>query len=433
MKYEKYETKPLDCWQKSKELRAQYWREVTEAKEKGKLLGAGFANLSTCLPGIFDNCEFIDLGSYSAVIAASEPDLAKKCFNSVAGRGYSADICHAVQIILGSMFLDRSHLGSFFKPDFYLQVNFCESQGKGAQVLAEYLGIPYFCIDLPIVPPESRKDSHLNYLVSQLEEAIEWLEKVTGKKCDDTKLIEGVNNEIEAATLWSRTYDLNKSIPAPVSAMTLSSLCLPLTMKKHSSQTVKLYRMMYDEVKDRVKNHIAALATERCRLLHEGIAPWPFTAIVKYPEDYGALFVCIAGDFILGRFCRQADGSLTVAKTPQEQGITINSRETALRCLAEEWLDNAIISGLRLTNRAEEVVRRALDWHIGGVAFHCDHGCQLFPAGMPEARLALKGKNIPSIVYEASSANPQDIDQLGIISQFETFLETLGLTPIATH
>ena len=432
MMYNKYETKPLDCWQKSKELVAQYRQNIAEARGKGKLLGAGFVNFTTCLPGIFDNCEFMDFSDLFGNIAISRPDLANKCFDTVASRGYSVDICHGIQIILGSMFLDRSHLGTFIKPDFYLQVNFCENQGKGAKILTEYLGIPYFLIDIPIIPPEERKDTHLDYLVSQLEELVGWLEKITGTRCDDDKLIEGVSNELEAATLWAKICDLNKSVPAPLSAMMLDSLSIPLTMGKHRSETVKLYQMLYDEVQDRVRNHIAALATERCRLLHEGAIPFPFTGFFKYPQKYGALFVCVPLQLAFGRFRRQADNSLTVAKTPREMGITINNREMALRYLAEEWLDNIAISGLRITNKAEELVRRSLDWHVDGVVFHNDHGCQPFPAGIPESKLALANRHIPSMVYEASGANPNYVDTRDMIYKLETFLEILGVTPIAT-
>ena len=39
--YRRWKTKPLDCWQKGKELRLNYYRDVATARERGKLLVSG--------------------------------------------------------------------------------------------------------------------------------------------------------------------------------------------------------------------------------------------------------------------------------------------------------------------------------------------------------------------------------------------------------
>lgn len=428
--YIKYKTKPIDCWQKGKELSSAYQRDPSTIKEQGKVLGMGLANFANSLPAAFEDSEFVDIATYLPMFA-TKTDLAAQRFEAVGARGFSINICHAVQLIWGSMFLNSFPFGDS-PPDYWLQFHYCESLGKGAQLVGEHYGIPYFCVDIPIVRREEKREFHLDYLVSQLHDAIEWIEKVTGKKCNDEKLIEGVNNEFQAAALLAKISELNKNIPAPLDTIALNSLCGPLINWKHKREAVEFLHTLYDEVQDRVRNQIAALATERCRLFHEGSPPLAFIRdFSRYVQRYGALFIGSTADFSLsGGFERKASGSWQAIKTLEERGIKLNSRDDALRAIAQYWLDHTIVYSCRVAENAEDVVQRAEDWRVDGVVFHCDCGCQVLPSGMLEAKSALKEKDILSVVYEGSAFNPKDVVKSEIINLLDTFLEALGLNQL---
>lgn len=427
--YRKYDTKPINCWQKGKELGLSYQRDPSAVKEQGKILGMGIANISNSLPAAFEDCEFIDYGIYAPTLS-TETDLVTQYFDAVRARGFSANICHFTQLVWGAMFL---HLFPFkdSAPDFWLQFHCCESQGKGAQLGGEHAGIPFFCIDIPITKRYEKKEFHLNYLTSQLHDAIEWIEKVTGKKCNDEKLIEGIHNEFRAASLSAKILELNKTTPAPLSSLTLNALCGPLVLYwKHKSETVEFLQTLYDEAQDRVQNHVAALATERCRLFHEGLPPFAFMRhLFRYVESYGALFIGSSSEFSSsGGFQREEGGSWRAIKTLEECGTRLKNRDEALRATAQYILDHTIVSNCRVSENAEDVVQRAEDWSIDGVVFHRDCGCQLYPTSMPEAKLALREKDILSMVYEGSIVNPKDVVELDIINLLDTFLQALGLS-----
>ncbi|HJX69467.1 MAG TPA: 2-hydroxyacyl-CoA dehydratase family protein, partial [Dehalococcoidia bacterium] len=69
-------------------------------------------------------------------------------------------------------------------------------------------------------------------------------------------------------------------------------------------------------------------------------------------------------------------------------------------------MDYPLVFSCRVSENAEDAVHRAEDGRVDGVVFHCDRGCQALSAGIPEAKLALKEKDILCVVYEGSVFNP---------------------------
>lgn len=428
--YQKYQTKPLECWQLSKELRAKFFQEIWTAKENGKTLALGLGLFSNALPASLPDTVFGEMATYFTNIA-NNPEQAIQCAETVSARGYPADICHAAQLVWGSMFMDQGPFGPFLRPDFCLQLHFCETQGKSSQLMSEHFGIPHFCIDSPLIPLGRDKEHFKRNVVAQMQEAIEWMEKVTGKTFDDEAFVKGVRNEWKVSVLWAKICELNKNIPAPLDIRMLSSLSAPIFLNRSSDETARYLQILHDEVQDRVNNKIAALGTERCRLIHEGVPPFHFLKLFRVPEKYGAVFIGSSLDFgACGAFERREDGSWAIAKTPEELGMAMRSRGDALNALAHYLVNDAFTRSLLVVGKTEEQLKRVEDWHIDGVIFHCDRGCQALPAGMPEARMALKERGVPSMVYEASHGDPRELSESQVVERLESFMETLGLDPL---
>ena len=68
--------------------------------------------------------------------------------------------------------------------------------------------IPHFCIDVAVGPYGEINQNKLNYLVGQMHDGIDWLEKATGRKYDDQKLIDAVYNECRSTALWAEIEPL---------------------------------------------------------------------------------------------------------------------------------------------------------------------------------------------------------------------------------
>lgn len=425
----KYETRPLDCWAKGKELLVQAFQNAWTTPGKNKRLGVSIGpGMGSFING-FPDCELIDLSYLFAAETATDSAQSIRFSDAAGARGYLGDICYPNLHLWGSMFLNEG----FFRteqPDFCFQMHVCESQGKGAQVLCEHLGTPYFCLDIPLVTPPSRRPFHDAYLSHQLEDAIVWLERTLGTRFDDEQFLAGVKNEWECRVLFGQVLALQQAVPAPLDLRALQSLSAPRLLLGHQAETVAFYRVLYDEVQDRVARGIASLATERCRLLHDGPPPYHSLQVFRQVERYGALFVGGSIELNTGGLEQTADGSWQVVPTLAEQGVTLATRADGLRLLVDAMLDSPSTCGFLVFPRVGEIVSKARDWHADGVVLHCDRGCQAFPASMPETRLALMECSIPTMIYESSCGDPRELNTAQLIGSIESFMEVLGLSPL---
>ncbi len=429
--YRKYETEPLQCFDKCAELLGNCFREAREAQAVGKKLGIAIgAGPGTLMSGIA-GCEFLDLASLFAAEVAADPNQSIRFSDAAAARGYLPDICYPNLHAWGSMFLQEGLFEGGMQPDFCFQMHVCESQGKGAQVMWEHLGMPYFCLDQPLVLPENRRAFHDAYLARQLHDAIAWLEDTVGQPFNDEKFVEGVKNEWECRRLFGKVCVLQQTIPAPLDLRSLEFLGAPRLLMSHKREVVEFYRALYDEVQDRVRRQIAFLPTERCRLLHEGGPPFHTMSFFNHVERYGAVFIGGMVEFMLGGFERAPDGTWQLLRTLEERGFVVETRDDAVRLMVESMMENPATCGFLVAPRIEETVNRARDWHADGVVLHCDRGCQACPASMPEIRSALTEQGLPTMVYESSCGDSRELNEAHVIGSLESFMEVLGLSPIS--
>ena len=417
----------MDCWGKAKELRAAHYRDVWEAKEKGKLIISGGESSFLALPAGLGDYEYLGGEPYGATVG-NMPDLAVEYMGATAAKGYPREMCAYCRIYLGSMFLNRSPFGEFVKPDFCLPWHCCDSHAKWYQVLTDYYSIPLFAIDFPLAYSDERFESRMQYLLSQFYDAIEWMEKTTGREYDDEKLIEAVRNDVKSTVLWARICELNKAIPAPLDIKSMFSLYVIMALERHKKRAVEFYQLLFDEVKDRVQNKIAAVSNEKCRMLHDSVPPWYFLNLFRYAQSYGVAFVMSPYVALGGAFERGEDGSWQAMETLEEQGIELKTREDALRFLAEAYLKKPLFSTFFGGPRGEDLIRMGDQWHSQGVVLHFSRGCEGLSLGQMEAKLALKERGIPCVSYEGNHADPRDFDESRALNNLETFFQSIGLS-----
>lgn len=423
----RYKTKPLQCWKKAKELRIQHYKDVWEAKEKGKVLLTGGEYSFLPLPAGLGEFEYLGGEPYGATVG-TDPILSVECAEATESKNFARDMCSYMRLYWGSMFLDKSPWGKFIRPDLALTWHLCESHAKWYQRVAEHFGIPTFAVEIPLRPNEGRRESHLKYLVAQLEEAIEWMQKKTGRGYDDEKLIEAVSNEVESTATWAKVCELNKHVPAPLDLKSMFSLYIVSSLLRYRKESVDFYHELYAEVQDRVQNNIAALATERCRLYHDAEPIWHFLQLFRYAEKYGAVAVASFYVFIVGTaFEADETGSWVPARTLKERGLTLRTRQDALRVLAESYIDRPGLQGWQVQQKVADSIRIAKEWRCDGALLHFNRGCEGLSAGLSEVGLALKKAGIPTMSYESNMVDPREFSSTQIIDSLESFLESMNL------
>jgi len=426
----KYKTKPLECWQKAKEIRQRYYRDYAEAKEKGKLRWCGSAWTLEAIPaGLGDDVEYMSSEPYGAAVG-HDPVFAEECQEAAEAKGFARDLCAYMRNYWGSMYLNRFAFGGEFpKPDFIFQTHICCSHAKWYQVVTDYEDVPYFGIDVSAGPATNITEHGVEYLASQMHDGIEWLEKVTGRKYDDEKMIEAIYNECRSTSLWAEVCTFNKAIPAPLDEKSMYSLYVLIGLKRTSREVADFYRELRDEVKDRVANQIAAVATERCRLMSDSQPPWAFLNIFRYLQSYGAVSVGSLYTFSLnGMWEDKEDGTWGPATPPQDRGIELRTRDEALRFYAWWTLTKPIwLAYYDAKAKSDLTLRLVKEWQAEGVIIHLNRGCETTSLGLMENRSALMNAGIPVMTYEGNMGDARDFNEAQALNALDAFMERLGL------
>jgi benzoyl-CoA reductase subunit B len=320
--------------------------------------------------------------------------------------------------------------GEFPKPDFIWQDHICCSHAKWYQVARDLEGkdIPMYCIDVSVGLYDDLTENKIDYVVGQMHDGIEWLEKTTGRTYDDEKLIQAVYNHCRSTSLWAEVCAFNKNVPAPLDEKTMYSLYVLGTLNKSSKEVADFTEELRDEVKDRVERGIAAIANEQCRLMSDTQPPWAFLKVFRYLEKYGAVSIGSLYTFgLIGMWDVQEDGSWGPRKTPQELGVELKDRDQALRELASWELKKPEWQHFYSPEAKNEMmIRISKEWKLDGVMLHYNRGCEGLSLGIAENRLALLDAGFPVMIFEGNMGDEREFDEAQTITRIDAFMESLG-------
>ncbi|MFC1920355.1 2-hydroxyacyl-CoA dehydratase [Chloroflexota bacterium] len=430
-----YEMRPIseDVWGMMKDLRRERNRLGREAMAEGAMCITGFAwGFLPLLQG-FGNFANPSPGANFTRISreGTGPEGLSKYVDIAESYGLMP-VCGAIGAHMGQVYAniaEHGNIGPGIKPDFVYQPMGCHALVKGAQLTAEVLGLPILNIDGARGGSENGRE----YLFSQLADAIEWIEKRTGREFDDEKFIEATVNTCYSRVMWAKTAILMQNIPAPMSYRQAMSLRLPLVGYSHNAKTREYTDILYEDIKQRVKDGISGSPFEKKRLMHEGLAPMYNYSMLRWPEEYGAGYVW--GNFVMafGAFRHTEDGQTIPAKSLEEQGIEIKSREDALHALVD--FDMPLETREKRFEDAEKrrliVTRRTIkDFHIDGVMQHLARRCAALNIGALSRLADLRDMGIVVGTYEASEGDPREWNEARVREDYTRFFESLGLTRI---
>ena len=434
----KYKTAPLKSWERAKEIRADYYRNYEAAHEKGGLRWAGGAWTFDAVPaGLGDDVYPITSEPYGATIAFQK-DFSDRCLEAAERAGYARDLCAYMRNYWGSIILNEygwaepgEERKPFPKPDFVWQDHICCSHAKWYQVVSDLEGgIPEYCVDVAIGPYEKTTEHGVDYVVGQLHDGIEWLEKTTGRKYDDEKLIQAVYNTCRAESTWAEICALNKAIPAPLEEKTMYSLYVLGTLQKSSKDVADFYEELKAEVQDRVDNQIAAVENEHSRVMTDTQPPWGFLRVFRYMANkYGCVSVGSLYTFaLIGNWVWDEKGNFVPRPTPQSLGVEIKDRDQALRVLVEWELSKPEWQHFYHPKyKSDMMIQIAKDWSLDGVMLHYNRGCEGLSLGIAENRLAILEAGFPVMVFEGNMGDEREFDEARTVARIDSFMESLGV------
>ena len=147
----------------------------------------------------------------------------------------------------------------------------------------------------------------------------------------------------------------------------------------------------------------------------------------RYLEKFGCVSVGSLYSFgLAGAWEVKEDGTWGPKTTPTEEGITINTREDALRELVKwnlarpEW-QHFYSPQLK----SDMMIRIAREWKLNGVMLHYNRGCEGLSLGIAENRLALQKAGYPVLIFEGNMGDEREFDEAGTMGKMDAFMETL--------
>jgi benzoyl-CoA reductase subunit B len=425
-----YPTEPLKLWKKAKALREQYYLNYARAKDNGGLRWSGSAWALDAIPTAFGDDVLPLTGEPYAATISHDRKFAKECMDAAESYGFARDLCSYMRIYWGGMRLNKYAFGGEFpRPDFIFQTQICCSHSKWYQHVARQEKVPDFYVDVGVGPYATLTPERVDYVTAQLHDGIAFIEKATGRRCDDELLIRAIRNEMRSTSRWADICALNKAKPAPLDEKTMYSLYVLATLHKSSQWCADFYDELYEEVKDRVARGIAAVPNERARVMSDTQPPWAFLKIFRYLESFGAVSVGSLYTFGLeGIWEVKEDGTWGGRTLPWNKGIEMKDRDTALRLYAEWNLSKPQWQHFYDPRLKTEMMKRIVkEWHVDGVMLHLNRGCEGLSLGIMENRLGLVGAGMPVMTYEGNMGDDREFDEVRTQSRVDAFMEQMGL------
>jgi benzoyl-CoA reductase subunit B len=427
----KYETRPLDCWTKAKELRRNFEKDVGDTVNKqeeifvyGGHLGfvPGFENLRTAVPspqGMM--CEW------------AAPRYALECRAKAEQVGFGREICGYHLNVFGEIYFNRHYLGGPTpKPRMITPAPaICDHHQYPYKNIASYFKCAYAQASCPRYagPVDSTREKAMREVVIQERlDILDQVKRVLGREFNEEKYVESCKRSYLVQSLRDKAGMQQMNIPAPLSCKDMYSfMTLGGMQSTDPEETVKFWRMLNDELEWRVKNKIAAVGNERYRWVEEHPPPWRFLKYYRYMEQYGA--VCVGTVYSgLPKLKQQPDGTWVRKKTPLELGVPLNTVEECVRADVEantfgEFDDRWVgLGGTLDIAKAYKADGAFLSLWRSAV------GCA---QARRENGLLLEKEGIKVLYYEGSQpGNGIDLDEMRMLDQLDVFMETQGLSKI---
>jgi len=433
MKGQIWETRPLEFWEKAKELRIRWEKSIGR---KDIILGQGNTSFYVDWQQAFPAISVIEDNPVGARMASKTPEFARKCRLACEVRGWGREICGYHGNCWGSQFLGYQADGSPF-PQRKFTVPFpcvCDSHIKRGQQCRDFSPIPRWQNDFTMYlgeRDEKREEAmleHRNYCSLKM---INDIERVFGQKFDDEKMIELCHAEDKVKKYWKDILYYMTFIPAPLSARDLYSLFTIGGLTKYDPQeTENFWKMVRDEVEWRAKNQIAAVGTERFRWMEAHPPAWHFLKYYRYMEKYGA--VCIGSQYTsFGRVQLEIkpDGRVDERDYPSyPKDMPLETREDAIRFMTGPDARAPHHFKIDEYTRPYALNEFAKIFKVDGAIFglwRCGVGCTLT---RKEQAMRLREEGYSVLLYEGSQpGDPTDLDEKRFLDQLDAWMESLGL------
>jgi benzoyl-CoA reductase/2-hydroxyglutaryl-CoA dehydratase subunit BcrC/BadD/HgdB len=330
-------------------------------------------------------------------------------FDAVEAEGYSRDLCSYVRCDLGSLATGRSPAGRLPRPDLLACcTNICQTVLYWYRDLARRFGVPLVLVDTPFVYGEATPHQ-LRYVEDQLEEAIAVAERVARRKLDRAALCETARLARDGSRLWGECLATARSRPAPWTGVDGFFHLAPIVALRGTEACNAYYRLLLDELRDRVARGIGGLrGEERHRLVWDNLPIWYATReIVTLLAGRGFNFVCTTYTNAWAEAASRIDPDDPIRSSAD--------------CYSHVLLNRDLPSKLAL------LARLAREYGAAGAVLHSDRSCKPYSIGQVDLKDRLAGVlGIRTLLLEADHNDPRAWASELATNRLTAFMESFG-------
>jgi benzoyl-CoA reductase subunit B len=426
----------LKAWPDFKNYQNTCYRNYLFAPEGLRVMGSTWSVLAP-LKGLGDDIYLLGGEPHAASLAGTLPEESRENILAAEGAGMGYHSCSYLKLFTGEVIRDKIGITDgtikegYPKPDLIWTTHLCNQHSKWYQEVSRRLGgVPFFPIDM-IGGGNAEKDPKIvNYVSDQMEEGINWLQKVTGREFSDELFAKAVRNEIKVLVLWGNICALNRSAPAPLDERRLIALFPPAVVDRTTDESVRLYEMLFKEVKEMVRTGSSVAPDQRFRIVYFGIAhTYGHPEMARILRDVGAEIVASVYTFgTCGNFKGIVNGkwSWDPIDPAWVDNLDLSTRRKAVEELAKIVLGWPTWQGVRSWWALESMAHSMInEFKADGLLLAPSRSCETdFRNGYVGLQRVFKSK-IPTIEYDTDQVDVRQMDLPGAQRKTELFVHLM--------
>lgn len=327
--------------------------------------------------------------------------------------GYAADNCAYVKADIGSYLKGLTPTGGKLPRPSLVLCNFvgCNTYVKWFEHVAALTGSRLYVLDVPFCRENEPSKADIEYVVKQLNELVQVLETITGKKFDLDRFKEAVRCSAQVEDLWSQIKHLARRSPSPFDAyFDAITLMGPLYVYRGSPDGVAFFQAALQELKEKADNEEGLFDQEKFRLVMEGPPPYP------YFRTFRDMFAKWKATAVASTY--STVGGLWEFGARHDPDRPFES--VALHMLCQN------VTNRNYLQRYDQIQRYVEEWKADGVIIHFVKSCRLFSAGQGDMRdYFTKSLHVPTLYIESDLEDPRYFAEAQTRNRIDAFFEAL--------
>lgn len=246
---------------------------------------------------------------------------------------------------------------------------------------------------------------HVLSIASQMESIVEPLERIAGRKLDMDELKNAVALSRQCSDLWEKCLATAAAVPSPLTFFDGTTLMGPAVVGRGTQKAVDVYKLLLEELNERITQKIGAMDDERYRIYWDGMPVWGRLGM------HSKLFAGLNANVIASTYCSSWIFSSLDPAAPFESMARAYSELFIVR--SDDYKENYIKEKLKF-------------FHCDGIIYHDAKTCpnnSNCRYGLP-LRLQTQ-TNVPSLIINGDLNDLRFLSDEQTKTNIEAFIEQL--------